>query len=329
MTNIFENKRVLVTGATGLIGSNLVNRLLSIGVGHVIAIGRNKSKLDRVFGSEVPNLSLIQHEVTEPLPESLGTLDYIFHAAGPIGGKAIKETPVDVALSNIKGTINCLDYLRKQKEAGNIGIFIGFSSASVANYISDIDMSIDESQTELTNSLDAVYAPYTESKRMVEVLAKSYYRQYGIPVLLTRFSYVYGYSASMPETAFFEFVKNSVEFKDIIMTNPVDEKRDNIYIDDAIDSLLKVCENGQYGESYNISSNGHLGNFASMIDIANCIVKIHNEKNPQRKMKLILQKEPVFKPGIRMDNHKAMAVGGGIKVSITQGITAVLERMRT
>lgn len=307
MSEVFDNKRVLVTGATGLLGSNLIRRLVSMKTGSIIAVGRSISKLKSVLG-DCKKITLLQHDITHPLPTDIGQIDYIFHAAGPIGGKAITENPADVVLSNVMGTINCLDYLKNQNEKG---VFVAFSSATVANYKCNEDSSFDETETELTNSLDAAYAPYTESKRMVEVLANSYYRQYGIPILIGRFSYVYGYSKSMPRTAFFDFIQSAINGEDVVMNAPVHEKRDNIYVDDAIDGLLRMCEKGKYGEAYNISSNGQLGNFASMVDIAKVIVATQNARTPNQSIHLILKKEPIKKPGIMFNNSKLANLNWG------------------
>lgn len=326
MSEVFDNKRILVTGATGLLGSNLVRRLLAMNTGSIIAVGRSMSKLESVLGDCGEKVTLLQHDITQSLPTDVGQIDYIFHAAGPIGGKIIIETPADVVLSNVMGTINCLEYLKHQNEKG---VFVAFSSATVANYKCNEDSSFDETETELTNSLDAAYAPYTESKRMVEVLANSYYWQYGIPILIGRFSYVYGYSKSMPRTAFFDFIQNAIDGEDVVMTAPVDEKRDNIYVDDAIDGLLRICEKGKYGEAYNISSNGELGNFASMVDIARVIVATKNARTPEKPIQLILKKDPIKKPGIMLNNSKLANLTGGavVKVSINQGVSAVMDAM--
>lgn len=141
--------------------------------GSIIAVGRSMSKLESVLGDCGEKVSLLQHDISHSLPTDIGHIDYIFHAVGPIGGKAIIKTPADVVLSNVMGTINCLGYLKSQKEKG---VFVAFSSATVANYKCDEDSSFDETETGQTNSLDAACAPYAESKRMVEVMANSYYR---------------------------------------------------------------------------------------------------------------------------------------------------------
>ena len=108
----FENKTVLITGASGLIGSNLVDRLMQSGVAKMIVTGRNKSKLEKTFpdfkGSKV--FQIVEHDASMPYPEEIKDVDYIFHAAGPMERNIVMNYPVSVILPNILGTINTLEF---------------------------------------------------------------------------------------------------------------------------------------------------------------------------------------------------------------------------
>ena len=131
--SIFSNKTIIVTGASGLIGSNLVTKLLEDKTTKVIAIGRNQKKLSYVFENHIDNrnLKLLEHNISAPL-ELNESIDYIFHAAGPIAGNIIRETPVDVILPNILGTLNIMKFMSLQRKEKNIDAkLIIFSSATV------------------------------------------------------------------------------------------------------------------------------------------------------------------------------------------------------
>lgn len=80
--------------------------------------------------------------------------------------------------------------------------------------------------------------------------------------------------------------------------------------DDAIDGLLRICEKGKYDETYNISSNGELGNFASMVDTARIIVATKNARTPDKPIQLLLKKEPIKKTGIMLNNSKLASLFG-------------------
>ena len=101
--NNFSGKTVLVTGATGLIGSNIVDKFMSMGDVKVIALSRNKDKLERVFDKYLSrtNFSYIAKDICGPLDLS-ERIDCIFHAASPISGAVISEQPVNVILPILK-----------------------------------------------------------------------------------------------------------------------------------------------------------------------------------------------------------------------------------
>ena len=207
---MYENKTVLITGATGLIGSHIVDRLMELDNVRVIALSRNEEKLEIGFSKYLndPRFRIIVGNIQENL-EIDEKVDYIFHAASPMESKVIKNKPLDVINPNILGTINCLELLRKQKEEKGIsGRMILFSSVTVYGNVTNNDIVVSEENTNVTEKLENLSAPYSQSKRMAEVIALAYYRQLEIDVVICRFSTVYGYTRFIPDTAFFEFIKD-------------------------------------------------------------------------------------------------------------------------
>ena len=231
---MFKDKNILITGATGLIGSHLANRLLKENA-NLILTGRNIQKLDDVFENN-DNIQKVACDIAVSLPNNLPELDYIFHAAGPISGNDIKQYPVSLIKANIFGLMNCFEFLKKQKEiTGKMGKIIVFSSATVYGINKqDKDISIKEEETETADSLDFIQSIYSESKRIVEVIAKSYYKQYDLETVIARIAYAYGYTKFAPQTAFYEFIKKAINGEDIVLNNPQIPRRDNIYVDDIV-----------------------------------------------------------------------------------------------
>ena len=322
--NGYSNKTILITGATGLIGNHLVDAFMEMGDVKVIALSRNIDKLKFEFRKYLDNqrFGITAQDISTPL-EVEGPIGYIFHAAGPMEGKVIKNYPVDVIKPNLIGTINCLEFLKEQKErTGVSGRMVLFSSVTVYANNTNSDLTVSETDTQIAESLESGNAPYSQSKRMAEVITTAYIRQYGVDAVIGRFSTVYGPTRIMPDTAFYEFIKKALSGEDILMNGSGLPRRDNIYIDDAVKGVLLVGEKGVTGEAYNISSEGELGNYISVDEIAQKVISI-SEKTIKVQFKIKPIKER--KPGIRLANRKLKELGWKLMVSLEDGIKKTLR----
>ncbi len=326
----FSGKTVLVTGATGLIGSNLCKQILKDPSAKIIALSRNEDKIKKVFCKYLsePNFSYIASDISTPLSVS-EKIDCIFHAASPISGAVISEQPVSVILPNILGIKNCLDFMRAQEEQyGSKGRLIVFSSATVYANAASSDRTVCEDDTECGTKLNAPAAPYSDSKRMSEILATAYHKQYGIDVVIARIGYVYGYCAELPNTAFYSFMKTALHGEDILINNPAMARRDNIYIDDVLSGLLTIYEHGVSGEAYNLSSAGEKGNFAAADEMACVITDIIRQEKLCEKNSTVTYASAVQSrnPGIVLNNAKLKGLGWQLKCSLYDGIRQTMEQ---
>ena len=327
--NDFSGKTVLVTGATGLIGSNLCYELLNKTVAKVIALSRSKDKLERVFGEYLsdPNFTYIARDICEPLNIS-ERIDCIFHAASPISGVVISEQPVNVILPNIEGIKNCLEFLKNQERKSGIkGRIIVLSSATVYSDAATSDRTVSEDDTEIRSKINAPNAPYAESKRMSEVIANAYCKQYGVDAVIARIGYVYGCCKELPNTAFYSFMKTALAGQDITINNPSMARRDNIYIDDVISGLFTVYEQVIGGEAYNISSAGEKDNFAAADEMACVIADIVNKEKLAGKTVGVkyLSEADSRQSGIILCNDKLKSLGWAPKYSLYDGIEKTIK----
>ncbi len=318
----FREKTVLITGASGMIGSHVAEALIKEGA-DIVALGRSKEKLSDIYAKHIIDgrVKIIAQDISEPIKCDTN-VDYIFHAASPMEGKVISNRPLDVIIPNTFGTINCLEFMREQeKRCERKGRFILFSSVTVYGNITDNDISVAESETNITDVLDSNSACYSQSKRLSEVIVSAYQKQYGINAVIARLSTVYGDAYFKPDTAFFEFLKKACAGENITVNNSCLPRRDNIYIDDAVNGLLLIAEKGICGEAYNISSNGELGNFASVDEIAEIITDISN-KYSGTAIKVLFRSEnkSLRKPGIKLDNTKLKQLGWVLKTNLVNGI---------
>lgn len=333
--NFFSDKTILVTGATGLIGSNLVNTLMNMERVKVIALSRNEEKIKKCFEEHIgkENFKYIAQDISLGLNNIEEDIDICFHAAGSIEGKVISSTPVDIIMPNLMGIKNCCDFLVSQYNNKKIkGRLILFSSATIYANNTNEDLVVKEKDTNYTEALDGNNACYSQSKRMVEVIAQAYKKQFDIDFVTARFSYVYGSTVAIPNTAFFEFIKKGIRREDILINKANTPKRDNIYIDDVVKALLIISEKGISGETYNISSNQEKGNYLAIDEIANIIAEVSNNYYSKtenfRSISAIL-KESASKriPGIILDNTKLKNLGWNLETDFKEGIRKILKNI--
>lgn len=323
----FSGKTVLVTGASGLIGSHIVDAFMAMGDVRVIALGRSEEKLRALFAAYLPRpeFSLLVRDAAAPLPREAGPVSYIFHAAGPTEGRIIAGRPLDVIAPNLLGTRNCLDFLRLQEEtAGLRGRLVLFSSVTVYANPTGADLTVREEDTGAAEPLESWRAPYSHSKRMAEVIAGAYQTQYHTDTVIARLSTVYGDTVFPADSAFFEFLRKSAAGEDLLLKDSGGPRRDNIYIQDAVAGLLCICRAGLSGQAYNISSNGELGNFAAVDEIARAFAQAAGRRGQQICVRFENGPSETRKPGLLLDNGKLKSLGWRLETSLTQGIGEAL-----
>lgn len=324
--SMIKGKTVLITGATGLLGSHLAKECLSRGA-KVIAVGRNLEKMKGCF-ADYYGSEYLAFKVADTLDHFLyfsEPIDYIFHAASPVERKAIEEYPIQAIDTNVFATKNLLEYLREQKRVCGVnGRMIIFSSATIYGSPKSRDQRVSEEDTAYTEALDYYNAPYSQSKRMAEVLASSYWKQYGVETVIGRFSYVYGFNVYHAMTAFFEFMQRAVNGEPITINSTRLSRRDNIYVSDAVNGALTIALNGRPGEVYNISSNAQGDNFASIDEIALIMVE-----QAGRGGEVISKDSIEHLPGLILYNGKLKTLGWDVATDLRSGISAVLSNAKS
>lgn len=333
-----EGKTVLITGATGFIGSRIVDRLMKDPQQFVVALSRNKRKLDELFAgySKTGRFRPICQDVCKPF--DLGALarkvhrpsiDAVFHAACPISGETIRNRPMDIINPNLMASKNIMDALLVQRDMtgvnGRIVLFSGGIVYGSGSSFKD-NIKVTETDTMQTLPLDDPLAPYAESKRMMEVMAKSYVRQNGLDAVIVRPAYIYGSTRFTPNTAIFEFIHKANARQSIVIQSAKQSKRDNIYIDDAVEGIFRVYEHGISGESYNISSGGELGNFAAIDEIAE-IIAAESNKVYTDKIEVVYAGDRfgTRPPGLLFDNAKLKALDWHLETTIREGMKRFLR----
>lgn len=247
-------KRILVTGASGLVGSTLVDLLMNIDQAchtrtEIWVLGRNRAKLQKRFTHCPENAIHILEGDVSSCGLADGNFDHIIHAASPAHPLAYSQTPVDVMKANLLGTINMLELA---KRSGGRLLFL--SSGEIYGVSEDAQSAFQENDYGYTDILDP-RSCYPESKRAAETLCASYFAQFGVDTVVARLCHVYGSAITDSNSrADAQFLRKAVRHEDIIMKSPGLQVRSFCYVKDAAIGLLYVLLKGKSGEAYNVAN---------------------------------------------------------------------------
>ena len=256
---------ILVTGATGLIGSALVEVLLSRKGHdyHVYASGRDSKRATKLFASyvELPTYHFINFDVTRPI-ESKVNFHYIIHCASGAAPADFSQHPVEVMKANFFGVDILLDYGRTH----GMKRFLYVSSGEVYGEGDGREFS-----EEYSGYVDCMLprSCYPSSKRAAETLCVSYADEFGLDVVIARPCHVFGpHFTEHDNRVYAQFIRNVLRGEDIVMKSSGEQYRSWCYVVDCVSALLHLLLLGNNGDAYNIadpSSNITIKELATLI----------------------------------------------------------------
>lgn len=234
----FTGKTVLITGATGLIGSGLVDSFTAAGA-EVISAVRDVS---RAKGRRV------KYDAAAPLSFDIRA-DIVIHAACSAHPMAYSTDPAGVMRANITGTMNLLDYC-----AENGARFIFLSSGEIYGNDPLHDSGFTEDETGRVDTMNP-RSCYPESKRAAETMVAAWAKQYGCDALVARLCHVYGPSITPSNSrADAQFLRRALAGEDIVLKSAGTQVRSLMYVKDAARAIMLLAEKGAPGEAYNVSN---------------------------------------------------------------------------
>jgi dTDP-glucose 4,6-dehydratase len=252
----FRGCNVLVTGATGLIGSLIVrtlacaNRLKSLDI-TVFALARSEEKAKAVFQTllERGDVRLVIGDVNRALAIE-EPIHYILHGASPTSSRYFVTNPVETILTAIEGTRNILEFARQKQVKGMVYL----SSLEVYGIPQTEDGTVKEEDYGYIDPL-SVRSSYSEGKRMAECLCASYAREYEVPVKVARLSQTFGAGVAYEDgRVFAEFARCAVEKRNIVLHTAGNTLRTYCYTSDAAAALLTILAKGEPGSAYNVTN---------------------------------------------------------------------------
>lgn len=256
-----RGKRFLITGATGMVGTMLVDVLMSLEDVKIYAVGRNKGKAAERLGEyyDTTRFTFIEQDVCTPLPDI--TVDYIIPLASNTHPLAYSQYPIETMLTNIKGIEHALELAIRCHAK-----LIYPSTVEVYGNARGTDIFTEDYTGQL--NLATSRACYTESKRTAEALCQSYIAEKGARVSIARLCRIFGPTMLMSDSkASSQFIKKAIDGEDIVLKSEGKQYFSYTYVADAVAGLLTVLLHGENGTAYNVSSektNVHLRDFAQM-----------------------------------------------------------------
>lgn len=252
--------RVLVTGGAGFIGSNFVHMLLEKHDHEIVVLDKltYAGNLENLKGvQEHPKFSFVKGDICDKgAVEAVKDCDIVFNFAA--------ETHVDRSIidagtfvsTDVMGTYRLLEAARKYE----VEKFVQISTDEVYG-------SVEDGSFRETDILDPS-SPYSASKSSGDLLTRSYFITYGLPVFITRSSNNFG-PYQHPEKLIPKLITNAVRDISLPIYGEGKNVRDWIYVTDNCEGIYHVLEKGKDGEVYNVGG----GNEWMNIDIAKLVLK--------------------------------------------------------
>lgn len=323
-------ERILVTGAAGFIGSNLVLRLLAsepsavvVGVDNMNAyydVSIKKYRLNEILRADKhKRFTFVEGDISDK-----ACVDNLFHDLQPdvvvnlaaqAGVRYSIINPDAYIQSNIIGFYNILEACRHSYDEGHKGVehLVYASSSSVYGSNKKVPYSTDD-------RVDNPVSLYAATKKSNELMAHAYSKLYNIPSTGLRFFTVYG-PAGRPDMAYFKFTNRLLKGEKIQIYNYGNCKRDFTYIDDIVEGVYRVMQSapkrrkGDDGlplppyKVYNIG-NSHPENLLEFVDV----------------LQQELISAGVLPKDYDFDSHKELVAMQPGDVPVTYADTAPLER---
>ena len=328
--------RLLVTGGCGFIGSNFVNYYFNenkeVTIVNLDAMYYCASELN--VNEDIRNSpryhlikgNLCSYDLIANIL-NIYQIDTIIHFAAQSHVQNSFEDALQYTHDNVQGTHTLLEACRKYGNAnanananGKIKRFIHISTDEV--YGESMINENEEKKNE--NSILCPTNPYAATKAAAELIAKSYYHSFKMPIIITRGNNVYGPN-QYPEKLIPRFIQQLQQNEKVTIQGDGSNVRAFLHVNDVCSALKLVLENGQIGEIYNVGSDDH--HEYTVLQIAHLLIeKIKQTKDHNDWIKYI-EDRPFNDKRYYISNEKVKQLGWTIDVDFDKGIDELVNKM--
>lgn len=322
-----DNKSVLITGATGLVGKFIIevllkrNELFNLDT-KIYAVGRNREKFNNRF-ADVKNFELInfiEHDVQKPF-EWNKHLDYIIHMASNTHPRQYASDPIGTELSNILGTYNLLNLASNNQNCR----FVFASSGDVYGdnrsglpFFKETDCGYIDCNT--------LRAGYIEGKRASEALCNAYKEANNVDFVIARLCRIYGPTMQLTDSkAISQFILNAVNGEDVILKSKGEQIFSYLYIYDVVTAMFMIILNGENGNAYNVADNTQT---VSLKKLAELLADIGKSKVIYKLPDEVEKKGASTFNDVRLDAGKLYSLGWKSEVQLMDGLRNTVNRLQ-
>ena len=279
LAKILDNKRVLVTGASGLIGSQIGKSIILCNKKYgthidLVLHDLNKEVLEKRYGSELnePGVDTIEGDIRVPFSYKKD-VDYIIHCASSTSSQFFISHPAETIDILLTGTRNMLEFAKEKEVKG----FIYLSSLEIYGDVFDEKVKITENSYHFLDFLN-IRSSYPEGKRMCECICSAYASEYNLPVFIARLAQTIGADVNPNDNrAFAEFARCAVLGKDIVLKSKGGTIRNYCDVADTAIGLFYVLLKGEKGNAYNIANQSTLCSINELAELY-CKLSKHDIK---------------------------------------------------
>lgn len=328
--NKMFNSKIVISGATGLIGSFFIDVILAKNTYDnlncmVYALGRNETKARKRFYKYAndPRFKFVPYDVKSPLIlDDIEKVDFVLHLASNTHPLLYATDPIGTITTNIIGVKNLLDFALKH----NSSRFVFASSNEIYGENRGDTEFFDEDYCGYINC-NTLRAAYPESKRCGEALCQAYKTQAGLDVIIARFTRSYGPTVEASNTrALSQFIKKGLDGEDIVLKSNGAQFFSYTYMADAVSGLLYAMFKGESGEAYNIAD--EKGDI-TLRNLAEFIANLNGKRVVFKQPDAVEASGYSRATKARLNGSKLKVLGWGAKYDIKTGIERTISILKS